>query len=391
MAKQDDQNPKQQWGSDELAAQNAARRAELQQAQPTDAGGKKSWRDRLNGKPLETLEWSSSVLNVPPSMHRLKSALGLTVGLYLGNELMKVMTGNGLRGENILKENVHPMLQPLHGKLSYNFFGDGAQDRWMRVFHNAVPGILGAFGTLSGSKSFFKEREQKFRDPKFLDEYETRAEMLQSKPWGRAAAVSSMFSCVSGFGWLPVPNYGVTLGSRFTLASGRKVALPGVGKFWSDNHSIYPMGSPELVNHMIQYAVNNKTHDPKQLEGMAQGILAGWFRDVTPEQVDAFVSEVHTIRDQFLREGGIPEELKKDVKKELEAHFKGAGLEETLEQIGLDPMRAEIGADGMSGKIAEKTGAGKAVDQLRKSYVENYHTRKLEAASKGAQNGAERV
>lgn len=379
-----DQYPWQQdgEGAENRAVQHAARRRAEGRAEGRDENegdGKHSWRDKLNGKPLQTMEWSTSVLNVPPSMHRFKSALGLTVGLYLGNEIMKVLTGNGLRGEKITKDSVHPLLQPMHGKLSYNYFSDAAPDRWMRVFQNAAPGILGAVGTLAGSKNFFREREQKFRDPTYLDDYESRAELLQSRPWGKAAAVSSMFSCVSGFGWLPVPNYGLTLGSRFTLASGRKVAFPVIGKAWSDNHSIYPMGSPELVNHMIQYAVNNKSHDPKQLEAMAQGILAGWFRDVTPEQIDAFVQEVHGIRDQFLRDGGIPEELKSEVKQELEAHFKGAGLEMTLEEIGLDPLKAVIGSSGLSGKIAEKAGVGKKVDALRQSYAEAYQARKAEA------------
>src|SRR5690606_9303588 len=115
----------------------------------------------------------------------------------------------------------------------------------------------------------------------------------------------------------------------FTLAAGRKVSFPGIGKVWSNNHSIYPLGSPELINHMIQYAVNNKTPDPKQLEAMAQGILADWFRDVKPEHINAFVDEIHAVRDQFFREGGVPDDLKAEAKKELEAHFKGAGLETT--------------------------------------------------------------
>lgn len=341
--------------------------------------GKKRWRDRVNGRPLATLEWGTSVLNVPPSLHRFKSALGLTVGLYLGAELMKVMTGNGMRGENISKEMVHPMLQPLHGKLSYNFFSDAPADRWMRVFQNAVPGILGGIGTLSGSKHYFYKRERESRDHTYLDEYEKRAEMIQAKPWGKASAFSSMFSCVSGFSWLPVPNYGLSLGSRFTLASGRKVALPGAGRFWSNNRSIFPFGPPELLDKMIEYAVGNPTRDPKQLEAMAQGVLAAWFKDLQPEQVEAFAQEVKTIRDQFLREGGVPEELKSELENELRSHFKGAGLEETLEKIGLDPLEAIIGNNGFSAKFAEKTGAGKRMKELRNSYVEEYQARKAQA------------
>lgn len=352
-------------------------------ASPEQAGAAekpKGWRAKISrvvhGKPLDTLEWGTSVLNVPPGMHRLKSALGLSAGLFIGAELMKVLTGNSLKGEAVSVESIHPLLQRLHGKLAYNFFSDAPADRWMHALHNLVPGVLGAIGTYQGSKNFFQERKEQTMHPEHLDEFESKASMLQAKPWGKMAGFSSMFSSVSGFSWLPIPNYGATLGTRFVLASGRKVALPGFGKFWSNNHSIYPMASPELIDHMIKYLAGNPSKDPKQLEAMAQGILGNWFKDVTEEQIQAFVQEIHEVRDDFLREGGIPEDMHKEFKKEMQEHFKGSGLEDTLEKIGLNPLEAEIGNNGVAGKVAEKTGAGKKLDELRASYVEKYQARK---------------
>lgn len=354
---------------------------QAQEVPPTPPSG---WRQKVtgkvNGKPLDMVEWGTSVFNVAPSSHRLKSALGLSAGLLIGAELMKVLTGRALDGKAVSVDKILPALQPLHGKLAYNYHSDDKSDRWMRVLHNAVPGVLGAVGTFAGSAQFFHAREKASEKPHYLDEYEKRAEMVQAHPWSKVSAFSSMFSSVSGFNWLPFPNYGLSLGTRFTLASGRKVALPGAGKVWSNNHSIYPMNAPELVNHMVQYAVGNPSHDPKQLQAMAQGVLSDYFRDVTPEQVNGFVAEVKSVRDHFLREGGVPEQWKKELEAELNAHFKGAGLESTLEKLGFDVTQAQIGANGLSGKIAEKTGAGREMARLRRSFVEEYTARKDAAA-----------
>lgn len=341
---------------------------------------KRNWRDRVNGKPLATLEWGTTVLNVPPSLHRFKSALGLTCGLWLGSEMMKIMTGYDLNGKKQGLDSVHPKLQPLHGKLAYDYHSDNPADRWMKAFHNAVPGVLGALGTYQGSKHFFNKKSKASRNPVYLDEYERRAEMVLGQPWGVASAFSSMFSTVSGFSFLPGPNYGLTLGSRFTTTSGRKVAMPVAGKFWSNNNTIFPYNAPALIDHMIDYAAGNPSENPKQLAAMAQGILAGWFEEAGMEKVDAFVEEVQAVRQEFLREGGVPEEWQAKLKEELKAHFKGAGLEETLEKIGLNPTEAVIGNAGFSGKLAEKGGAGRKMQELRQSYVESYQQRKAEGA-----------
>jgi len=130
-----------------------------------------------------------------------------------------------------------------------------------------------------------------------------------------------------------------------------------------------------MINMLIKEAVNNKSFDPELLETEAIGILKPWFKNVTPAQIEAFVMEVHKIRDQYFREGGVPEEFKKELEQELNEHFKGYGLEETLRHIGLDPLQAKIAQNGWSGNIANILGAKGTVGKISKDYQDSYRER----------------
>lgn len=333
----------------------------------------------ISGKPLDVLEWLTDGFNSQETLgrHRTMCAGGLTVGGLAGMVLANALTGLTLAGTPIEKSKINKLLQPFYKKLSYNPHSDNPRDRWAMVAHYLIPAVTSAYGVVTASNIFFEDRREKGKTAEFIDDYDDKAGMIQAGPWTGLTALTSVIATPSGNVFLPFPfpNYGTALGTRFSLMSGREVIMPGMGRFWTNNRSRYPVGSAKLVNHMIKYAVNNPDRDPVQLDEMAYGILAPWFKDVTAEQVNQFVDQLHEVRDKFLKEGGIPEEYKKKCEKELIAHFRGAGLEETLKSIGLDPEKAALGQNGFAGAVANFLGAKKDLEAMQKEYLDKYRKR----------------
>lgn len=341
--------------------------------------GPKNWTDSLgkvvNGKPLDVVSWTGSVITVAPGYHRLKNALGLSVGLYLGRKLMNIVVGAKPNGDKIERESVPFPLRPLHGILSYNHFSDEPKDRWMKVLDNVTPAVFGALGAMAGSYHFFHDRYKTYENPTTIDDFEEAMSLQQSRPWSVISAISSLMGSSSGLSMGPIGNYGASLGTRFSLASGRKMALPGLGKFFSNNHSTYPYGPVQLIERMIHYAAGNPSENPEQLDAMAHGILGPWFKNVTQEQIQSFVGVVKGVRDNFLAEGGIPEEAQAKVKELLHEHFRHEGLEETLRTIGLDPTEATLGDNGFSTVIAKLLGKSGKMATMAADFVSKYHER----------------
>lgn len=333
----------------------------------------------LNGKPLDVMEWLTDGFNSQETLgrHRTMCAAGLTVGGLVGMKLAEALTGRTLTGIAVPKDKINKMLQPLYKKLSYNQHSDNPKDRWAMVVNYLIPAITGASGVVTASNMFFEDRREKGKKAEFIDEYDDKAGMVQAGPWTALTAITSVIATPSGNVFLPFPfpNYGTALGTRFSLMSGREVIMPGMGRFWTNNRSRYPVGAAKLVDYMIKYAVNNPDRDPAQLDEIAYGVLAPWFNNVNAEQVNKFVDQLHEVRDKFIREGGIPEEYKTQCEKELVAHFRGAGLEETLKSIGLDPEKAVIGQNGFAGEVANFLGTKKDIQALQKEYLDKYHTR----------------
>ncbi|MDX1974331.1 MAG: hypothetical protein SFT92_01505 [Rickettsiales bacterium] len=328
----------------------------------------------LNGKALDMAEGVTDMFNVVTGMnsHRLSCALGLTAGSWLGEETMKALTGFTFTGVKVQKADVLKPLQKFYKALAFNPHSDLPHDRWMQLVRWAVPTLVGAAAVVQASDMYFNARKKKFRDAKYLDEIEAKATSMQADPWSYGVAATAIYGGSSGFAWIPGINYMTHLGTRFSMASGRKVALPQLGKVWSNNDTLFPFGPPGMLDMLIREAVNNKSYDPELLETYAIGILKPWFDNVKPEQVEAFVMKVHEVRDQFYREGGVPEEAKKKLEEDLKLHFKGAGLEETLEQIGLHPTEATIANNGLAGKLADAMGSKKLINKLKSDYVASY-------------------
>jgi hypothetical protein len=343
----------------------------------------------VNGKLLDTAEGITGMVQAGIGSHRVHCAMGLMVGSWLGDKIMDALTGISFMGDKkIPKEDVWEPLQKFHGALKFNPHSDLPKDKWMQVLRWGVPGVLGALAVMQGSQIFFHKRHNEVKKAETLDEVEARATFAQSRPWGYTAAIASLFGSASGLQVLPFTNYATSLGTRYSLGAGRKVSLPVVGKLWSNNPTLFPYGPPGMINMLIKEAVNNKSFDPELLETEAIGILKPWFKNVTPAQIEAFVMEVHKVRDKFFKEGGVPEEFKKELETELSQHFKGAGLEQTLRDIGLDPSKAEIAQNGWSGAIANILGSKGAVNKIAKDYQASYRER-LETSRKKAENQPE--
>ncbi len=349
--------------------------------------GFSSW---INDKPLEYMELATDGLNSPESvgMHRASVATGLTAFGLVGMKVAEALTGRNFAGANVPIDKVHDVLHPLYKKLAYNPFSDHPKDKWGYVTHLAIPSLFATLGAVTGSTLFFQKRQGQVKKAEFIDEFENKATMAEAGPWTLLTATSALLATPSGNVFLPIPgiNYGMSLGTRFTLSSGRKVIFPGLGEKWSGNASRYPYGPAALRDLMVKYAVNNKTPHPEQLEEMAIGILRPWFENVTGEQVLAFVNKVEEDRDRFLKEGGVPEESKKDLEKLLIAHFKGAGLEGTLREIGLDPLKATLGNNGVSATIARYLGAEKPLQEIHQEFADKYTARLMKDRSFAAQS-----
>ena len=329
----------------------------------------------INGAALDTIEGITSLFQASVGMHRIHCAIGLTAGSMLGDKVMEALTGVTFHGSRIEKEKVWKPLQKIYGVMAYQPKSDHPHDRWMQVLRWGVPAAVGALGVVEGSKMFFSKRHEELKKAKYLDEIEDRATDAQSQSWSYTSAFTALMGYPSGLPMSPFANYSTNLGTRFSMASGRKVSLPIVGKYWSNNSTLFPFGPPGMLNLLIQESVNNKSFDPELLETYAIGVLKPWFKNVTPEQITAFVLKVHEVRDRFYQEGGVPAELKTQLEAELKAHFKGAGLEETLTEIGLNPLDAEIASNGWSGAIANKLGAKHRLDKIKADYVKSYRER----------------
>lgn len=354
------------------AADNTGNASAGEPATPQHIVHSKKERGFVNGRVLDTVEGITGMFNAGIGMHRVHCAVGLTVGSWLGDEVMKALTGWTFAGVRVKKEELIKPLQFMHDKLHFNMHGDSSRDKWMQVVRWGIPGILGTIAVMQGSKLFFQDRTDRLHKARYLDEVDDKAAMAQSEPWSYTSAISGLFGYPSGLPMLPLLNYSTNLGTRFSMASNRKVALPVVGKIWSNNSTLFPFGPPGMVDLLIKEAINNKNRDPELLETYAIGILKPWFDNVTPQQIESFVMKVHEWRDHFLKEGGVPEDMKKQLEKELKAHLKGAGLEETLRDIGLDPLKASIANNGLSGTIANVLGAKGAVEKIKSEYAKGY-------------------
>ena len=80
------------------------------------------------------------------------------------------------------------------------------------------------------------------------------------------------------------------------------------------------------------------------------------------------VEKLYTIRDHYWQEGGVPEDQKPLLRRELDANFRQEGLERTLLEIGLNPLDAALDHNGAGGAFAKWMGAKDTVNQTIGEY-----------------------
>lgn len=352
----------------------------------------------MNGKVLDVAQYAANINTIHPSMHRLLNATFLTAGLFGGRKVMDLLTGETPTGHQILKEDVPEPLRPLHGILAYNHYSDHPSDRWMKVLDLWTPAVMGAIGAVGGSHVF--ALDQKFvtaskaalHIPKGLSEEATKvahmemaknltldtaeraALMTQSKPWRMLSGVTSLFGSAAGFQLIPGPtNYGSTLGASFLGTVERNKLhtpyMPWLQEFISANKHPFPYGPTGMLNKLRDYIAHNPSHELKQAETMAYAVLEPWFgKNVTPEHVEKFVEDLTKVRDKFLRDGGVPEELQASLVKELTEKMSGIGLEKTIQQVGLNPANATVGHNGFIEKFSRVLGYDKTLTRIGEDY-----------------------
>lgn len=321
--------------------------------------------------------------------HRVSCGVAMWLMGMLGMTIGEAVTGRTLAGAAVSLDKVPESLHPLYKACKetgwhYNPNSNHARDRLGFVVNMLIPTVMAAVGVLTVSNFYFRNRTEKNKEFKYLDDAEDAVTGAESNAFTLPAAIGGSIATPSANIFLPVifANYGLGLGLRFAMAAGNKVAMPGIGKFLTGSESMYAQGPVKLRDRMIQYAVNNPDPHPEQLEAMAIGMLKPMFEDVTPEQINAFVARVEHDREKFLREGGIPENLKDECEKVLISHFKGAGLENTLREIcaethsdNLDPLRAKLGNNGFAASFARWMGSAKEMDRITHSYHDKYTAR----------------
>lgn len=343
----------------------------------------------INGPVLKAAQWGVSVSTVHPSLHRFKNAAGLTIGLFAGRQLMNLMTGETPGGEKISIDNVPGPLKELHGCMAYNHFSDDPNDRWMKVVDLWLPAALGALGAIAGSHDYALEQplvqgvKAILKNPKALtlDKAESAAIVTQAKPWRVLSGITSLFGSSSGFQLVPGPtNYGTTLSNSFlgTVARNKLHTpyMPWVQKFWNANNHPYPFGPTTMLGKIRDQMVHNPAANPAEERQMAYAILEPWFGEhVTQKHVSDFLKELHTARNKFFKEGGVPENLKAECEKELNALVSGLGLEKTLMKIGLNPVEATIGQNGFMETFSRLLGAEKPLNKIERQYKQAFAAR----------------
>lgn len=336
--------------------------------------------DWVNGAPLDVMQWLSRILIVPPSMHRFMSAAYLSAGLWGGMQIADTMAGRKLpliraksAAESLLtKEQSFTILKPLHGLLSYIPGRATSHDRWRQVAHTMIPVAVGALGTYTGSRLFFKSREEKLAHPEYLDEYTDKVSFDQSKPFAILTALTSIFNTGSGIHILPFFNYSANLHDRFLMANGQQIAFPLIGQWWSGNPSTLPWGVTKTLKYTINYLSQNPEEHPRQLPELIHAVIAKLYPSLNEKELnhkeEAIIDNIYAVRDRFIVEGKIAPSRKAELKDALTNILSKDGLEKTLQSVGLDPTKADIANNGVSGTIANILGQKKHIEDLKSAY-----------------------
>lgn len=348
--------------------------------------------DWVNGKPLDVAHWVSRVLITPPSMHRFMNAAYLSAMLYggmrvsnilTGRKLSKLMSGGvnaaGIAESALQKSDVWVPLRPLHGLLAYTPNSAEISDRWRQAAHYIMPVGVGMLGTYAGSSLYFREREKSLEAPKTLEDFADRISFEQSKAYGAATAITSIFNTGSGIHLLPVFNYSSNLHNRYLMGSGQQVALPGLGKWWSGNAGTTPWGVKLTLTQMSNYLTFNDVARPRELPTLVHSLIGKLYPTLNERDLldakQVMIDRIHDVRDSYLVEGHIPHKKQAALGVAMKQLLSGQGFEMLLQEAGLDPTKANLSANGASGNIANFLHSKKTVEALTRDYRQQFASR----------------
>jgi hypothetical protein len=216
-------------------------------------------------------------------------------------------------------------------------------------------------------------------EAKFLEDYTDKAGFEQSKLYGHLAAVTSTLSSSSGIHMVPFINYSSNIQNRYMLGAGHQISMPGLGKWWMGNPSVYPWGVKRTLRHLSQYLANNPDEHPRELPALVHAVVGKIFPQLSlndqASHERTLIEMIYHKRDPFLVQGKIPQEKRTELGEVMKNMLTGAGLEQTLLQAGLNPAEADIAHNGMSGKLANMLGHGTKVESLRREYRDSFAQR----------------
>lgn len=344
----------------------------------------------INGPVLDAMHWAMGVTTVHPSLHRLKNALGLTVGMMGGRYVMDKAVGQTPDGDPVEREDVPWPLQPLHRSFAYDHFSDKVKDRERRMVDMWLPVGAGAVGAFAGSHDYglndqplVSAAKAVMDNPKALtiEKAESASIVLQGKVWRFLAGATSIFGSSSNIQLIPGPwNYGVSLSESFLGTVPRnKLSTPYakvVQQFWNGNNHDYAYGPTSMLSRLKDYLVGNTEANPRDTKKMAYAILEPWFgQRVTEQHVDAFVKPLLEARDKVYQPGGVPMAAREELGKTLSDMLSGEVLEKRLVGIDLHPGTAMIGRNGFSEYFAKVIGGEGMLSKLQHTYQEGVKLR----------------
>ncbi len=351
----------------------------------------------LGSSVLSKAEWFADNAYIPPGMHRLLTAFGLTAGLWTGRQLMDVITARrSSDGENIPADSVPEILRPLHGIMRYNPYSDAPSDRWMGVLDAIGPVAMGAFGAYLGSKHFFdntfkgkplhglnasvKKQLQEQGGKVTLDIADGMMSKQQSDAISKSASATFVIGSSAGSqltGALSPLNNGMNA-ARFQQGNMRNISLPLptfmakyaekiLGNHGSTSRRIVP-----AIREWTTWAKSNIAHNPsidwrneREIIKRADDLLQQ-FPTLTKAERIAFYKQCDTVLDKITDEA-----------RKLKAHnisvaqledalytfahknISGEGLEKLYLNAGIDIRKAQTPDFGPFTAISRIFGSGK--------------------------------
>lgn len=309
--------------------------------------------------------------------NRFWCAVGLTSGGYAGLKLGALLTGRNLANHAELPPPESKWLKPLHGIMKYDPHSNATAERWKKVGGLFTFTAVSFVGVMLGARFAYRNSRKRNEHPEGLEDYLARVGQHQGDKWRWLSASSGVFGSSAGtflMPYLPGVNYANSIAFYTVLNQDRKVMTPGLG-FVSGAKTFSYLGLREGVDYICKYAVNNPAKDPAELEFLALTVMGPLAHaagvKLEPKHIKAFVDKVHETRDKYWQEGGIPPKLRKEAMKDMEAHFKGKGLDKTLYECGIDTLKIDFtDLNGYIGKVGNTLGASKVIRKDQHEYRE---------------------